>query len=133
MNKKLEQLMELTQKNEALKSRLTELSGLEEKELRTALVALAKEQNIELTEEDFEVSEELSDDALDTVSGGTSIGAPAGLGDFLKDWFIKQVDKFNVPKMPTVDPTGDATKIPSVDKDGIRKGDFENPGGTYYC
>lgn len=61
MTENIKKLIELASANEALKARLIGAS-------REAVIAIAKEQGITLTEADFELPEE----ALNAVSGGSS-------------------------------------------------------------
>ena len=76
MSENLKKFLELLASNKELEAKALACNELGEEKGKEAMLALAKECGIELTEADFEkkaapASGELSDDELDTVAGGT--------------------------------------------------------------
>lgn len=67
MTENIKKLLELVSNNEELKNKLNNAP-------REEFIAIAKEQGITLTEADFEAGNgELSEDELDTVTGGVGL------------------------------------------------------------
>ena len=75
MTENMKKFMEAVSKNEALVDKVNTMT-------RQELIALAQEMGLELTDADFEKPsvEELSDDDLDAVSGGTKVACACVLG-----------------------------------------------------
>jgi len=87
MSNDLKQFLELISKNEELKAKALSYNELEKEDGIKALIDLAAENGITLSEADFEqkeVSCEISDDELDAVVGGSGgcgcVGAGGGGG-----------------------------------------------------
>ena len=85
MSENLKKFLELLASNKELEAKALACNELGEEKGKEALIALAKENGIELTEADFEkkaepASCELSDDELDAVAGGGGCGCIAGGG-----------------------------------------------------
>lgn len=75
MSENLKKFLETVSKNEELSAKVSSI-GKEE------LLALAKEMGVELTAEDLEkpAAEELDDDDLDTVAGGSDVSCACAMG-----------------------------------------------------
>ena len=74
MTENMKQFLETVSKNDELIEKVNKMN-------KDELVALAKELGITLTEEDFEKPvEELSDDELDTVAGGSDVSCACAMG-----------------------------------------------------
>lgn len=74
MTENIKKLLELASSNEELKTKLTEAS-------KDELIAIAKEQGINLCDEDFEAKPaDLSDDELDSIAGGKKCYCALGGG-----------------------------------------------------
>ena len=97
MSENFKKFLELISSNKELETKALACNDLEEEKGKLALIELAKENGIELTDADFEkkaapASGELSDDELDAVAGGANgenggcvcvvIGAGGGVDDF---------------------------------------------------
>ena len=63
MTENVKKFLELVSKNEALSEKVNKAD-------KAALIAVAKELGIELSDADFEQPKELTDDELDAVAGG---------------------------------------------------------------
>ncbi len=75
MNENLKKFLEKVSENRALAEKVCA-----EKD-PAALIALAREMGFELTEEDFQKPmEELNDDELDTIAGGSDVSCACALG-----------------------------------------------------
>lgn len=73
MTDNMKKFLELASTNDTLASKLNNAS-------KDDVIALAKEQGIELTEADFEAAAEVSDDELNTVAGGKQCYCAMGGG-----------------------------------------------------
>ena len=74
MTENMKKFLELVSKNEELCAKVGEAD-------KEALIAMAKELGVALTDEDFEKpTEELSDDELDTVAGGGDVSCACAMG-----------------------------------------------------
>lgn len=79
MTENVKKFLELVSKDEALSEKVNKAD-------KAALIAVAKELGIELSDADFEQPKELTDDELDAVAGGRCIcsfggGGKAGEGE----------------------------------------------------
>ena len=73
MTENMQKFLELVSKDEALVAKIGAM-GKEE------LIALAKELGVELTDADLEKPQELTDDELDTVAGGSDVSCACAMG-----------------------------------------------------
>jgi predicted ribosomally synthesized peptide with nif11-like leader len=73
MSENLKKFFEAISKDEALVQKVGSMSQEE-------LLALGKELGIELTAQDFEQPQELSDDDLDAVAGGSDVSCACAMG-----------------------------------------------------
>jgi predicted ribosomally synthesized peptide with nif11-like leader len=83
MSENLKKFLALIASNKELEAKALACNDLGEEKGKAAMLALAKENGIELTEADFEkkeASKELDDDELDAVAGGGGCGCLAGGG-----------------------------------------------------
>ena len=85
MSENLKKFLELISTDKALQTKALACNELGEEKGKEALIALAKECGIELTEADLEkkaapASSELDDDELDAVAGGGGCGCAVGGG-----------------------------------------------------
>ena len=77
--KNLQDLIEVAQRDEVLRGKIEKITAMDEKGMQEAFIALAKEYGVELTAEDFAEEgavQELEDDMLDEISGGTGFLLP---------------------------------------------------------
>ena len=74
MSENYKKFLEAVSGNEALFAKLSE-----EKDIKV-YIAAAKELGITLTEADFDMNSELSDDDLDDVAGGTGVSCSCAVG-----------------------------------------------------
>ena len=74
MTDNLKKFLEAVSKSEELVAKVGN-----EKDVN-ALIAVAKEMGMELTAADFEKEQEISDDELDAVTGGSDINCGCGMG-----------------------------------------------------
>ena len=83
MSENFKKFLEIVSKDEALKQKALAFNDMEKGDAIRAVIALAKEVGIELTEADFsekEANNELTDDELDSVAGGNCACAVGGGG-----------------------------------------------------
>ena len=89
MNENLKKFLEMISKDETLKQKVLACKDLEKDDEVRSVVALAKEMGIELTEADIivekEAEDELSEDELTAVVGGSGCGCPIVGGGGGKD------------------------------------------------
>ena len=86
----LQNLIEVAQKDEVLRGKIEKITAMDEKGMQEAFIALAKEYGVELTAEDFAEEgavQELEDDMLDEISGGTGFLLPV---PYFKKWWNKK-------------------------------------------
>lgn len=73
MNENIRKFLELASSNEEFKNKLNSAT-------KESIIALAREQGIELTDADFGPTSEVSDDELNTVAGGNACACVLGGG-----------------------------------------------------
>ena len=88
--KNLQNLIEMAQKDEVLREKIEKITAMDEKDMQEAFVSLAKEYGVELTADDFAEEggvQELEDDMLDDISGGTGFLLPV---PYFRQWWNKK-------------------------------------------